>query len=81
MQVCAERGAVAALPAIQALAQREGATALQISAIAALGRLGGPEQAALLRRLQAQGNQALEPAIDAALRRLEGKPVKTPPIT
>ena len=81
IQVCAEREVAEALPAIQALAQTDGSIALRISAIAALGRLGGPEQAALLQQLEAEQNQALKPAIEGALRRLQTKLLNNPAIT
>lgn len=81
IQVCAEREVAQALPAIQTLAQAEGSTALRISAIAALGWLGGPEQAALLQRLETEPNQALKPALQGALRRLQARLLKNPAIT
>jgi hypothetical protein len=81
IQVCAEREVTQALPVIETLAQTEGSTALRISAIAALGWLGGPEQAALLQRLEAEQTQALKPAIQGALRRLQAKLLKDPAIT
>jgi hypothetical protein len=81
IQVCAEREVAQALPAIQTLAQTNGNTALRISAIAALGWLGGPEQAALLQRLEAEQNQALKPAIEGALRRLRSRLLKNPALT
>jgi hypothetical protein len=81
IQVCAEREIVEALPAIQVLAQAEGGTALRISAIAALGYLGGPEQAVFLQRLEAEQNQALRPAIEGARRRLQSRLRNNPDIT
>jgi hypothetical protein len=81
IQVCAEREIAEALPAIQALAQTGGGTALRISAIAALGYLGGTEQAVLLQRLEAEPNPALRPAIEGALRRLQTKLLKNPALT
>jgi HEAT repeats len=81
IQVCAEREVAQALPAIQTLAQTEDNTALQISAIAALGWLGGPEQVALLQRLEAEQNQPLKPAIEGALRRLQARLLRNPALT
>lgn len=81
IQVCAEREVTQALPAIQTLAQTESSTALRISAIAALGYLGGPDQAALLQRLDAEPNQALKPAIQGALRRLQARLLRNPALT
>lgn len=73
IQVCAERGLTGILPTVQALAETPGQTALRISAIAALGRLGGEEQAALLRQPEIAENEALRPAVQAALQRLQQK--------
>jgi len=68
--ICAERGVAQALPEIERLAQARGQTALQLSAIAALGKLGKTEDAALLRRLGRGADMALRPAIESALKRL-----------
>jgi hypothetical protein len=70
IQVCAERGLVQALPEIKRFAGVRGQTALQISAIAALGKLGGAEDALMLQRLENEGDIALRPAIAAALKLL-----------
>jgi hypothetical protein len=81
IQVCAEREVTEALPPIQTLAQTESGTAVRISAIAALGSLGGPEQAVLLQRLAAQPNPDLRPALEGALRRLHSRLRNNPALT
>lgn len=81
IQVCAERDVAEALPPIQALAQTDSSTAVRISAIAALGWLGGPEQAVLLHRLEAEHSQDLKPAIEGALRRLRTRLLNNPALT
>jgi len=74
VQVCAERGIREALPMIETLAQTSGDMALQLSAIAALGHLGGAEQAVLLERLEPGANGAvLRASIRAARKRLSQK--------
>ena len=73
VQICAERGVKEALPTIETLAREPGNLPLQLSAIAALGQLGGAEQAAWLRALKTAGNGDLQPAIRAALKRLAQK--------
>ena len=73
MQVCAERGWKEALPAMESAARERGEIPLRLSAIAALGRLGGREQAALLERVDAGGNEVLRAAVRAALGRLQEK--------
>ena len=70
LQICAERGLAQALPEIERFAAARGQTALQISAIAALGKLGNVSDALLLKRLESEGDAALRPAIAAALRQL-----------
>jgi hypothetical protein len=70
IQVCAEQSITEAIPAIEAFAQKQGQTSLQMSAISALGRLGGPEQSVLLRTLP-QKDPALRPVVMAALKQLE----------
>jgi len=81
IQVCAEREIPEALLPIQALAQAEGSTAVRISAIAALGWLGGLEQALFLRRLEAESHPDLRPAVQGALRRLRTRLLNNPAIT
>jgi hypothetical protein len=71
IQVCAERGETEVLPTVQSLAITPVPTALRLSAIAALGLLGGEEQAALLREPEIAQETALHPAVDAALKRIQ----------
>lgn len=73
LQVCAERGVSEALPTIESLVRAQDNIALRLSAIAALGRLGGAEHLALLRSMQTEGCEALQPAIHAALEQLTEK--------
>jgi hypothetical protein len=73
IQICAERGIVQALPEIERFAEAHGQTALQLSAIAALGKLGKTQDTALLERLESRGDVALRPALVAALKRLTPK--------
>jgi len=73
IQVCAEREIVEALPAVEQLAQGPGDMALKVSAISALGRLGGPAQAVLLRHLDLHTDKMFKPAIQSALERLDYK--------
>ncbi len=70
LQVCAERSVTSALPVAEVLAQKSTNIALQISAIAALGRLGGAAQADLLRRMKFEEKEPLRVATKAALKRL-----------
>jgi hypothetical protein len=69
IQVCAERGIAGAAPAIETLAQARGQIALQITAIAALGKLGGPGNLGFLRKTAAE-NPALRPAASSALHQI-----------
>jgi len=70
LQVCSDRGLLRALPEIEHLAQTRGRTALQISAIAALGKLGTAEDAVLLQKLEREGSAELHPALAAARKRM-----------
>ena len=78
-QVCGERSLCEALPAAESVAQASACLPLRVSAIAALGYLGGPEQARLLRRLEAGQEEPISNAIRGALRRLERKQPSFPP--
>jgi hypothetical protein len=70
--ICGERGIVEVLPTLEAEAQGSGPVGLRISAIGALGRLGGPKQVMLLQRLESLGQEpTIQCAVAAALRRLE----------
>lgn len=73
IQVCAERGIKAVLPAIESIPQTPGSLPMRLSAIAALGRLGGQQNTAPLRQLEAGQEETLRPALRAALRHLKEK--------
>jgi hypothetical protein len=70
VQVCSERNLKEALPMIQLLAQNADNIPLQLSAIAALGRLGDSNQIVVLRRLEREKDQQIQSAVRAALKRL-----------
>jgi hypothetical protein len=70
LQVCAEENAVEALPMIRTLTQAKLPMALRISAVAALGQLGGEQDITLLTQMKADHDAALQTAVTAALRRL-----------
>jgi hypothetical protein len=71
IQICAELGAKNILPTAVALAEGAGSVPLRISAVAALGALGGPDQTDLLNGLLAADDARIQTAARAALRRLE----------
>lgn len=71
IQVCAERGLKEVLPVIEPLAQSPGCVPLQLSAIAALGRLGGSAQAEALRKVETNQNATVNAARQLALRQVE----------
>ena len=71
LQICSERGCVAALPTARAIAQSSGESTLRVSAIAALGRLGDGSDMIFLHRLQGEASASLAPALAAALKKLE----------
>jgi HEAT repeat protein len=73
LQVCAELGIKEALPTAVSLAEGAASTPLRMSAVAAVGALGGPEQAPLLNRLVAADDPRIQTAARAALRRLEAR--------
>jgi hypothetical protein len=73
VQICAEEDAVEAVPLIRPLAFGTAPTALRLSAIAALGRLGGNEDFAKLRELERGTVSPLRTAIEEALRQLQQK--------
>lgn len=74
LQVCAERGLKAILPVVETLAAQPGSVSLRLSAIAALGRLGGAEQVGLLRKLREEKNEVLRESVGAALEQISRKP-------
>jgi HEAT repeats len=73
LQVCAELGIKDVLPAAVALAEGAASTPLRMSAVAALGALGGPDQASLLNRLVTAQDPRIQTAARAALRRFEAR--------
>lgn len=77
IQVCSERGLTQVLPTIERLAQGQEPNALRLSAIAALGALGGSNAGDILRQLQVQGDEDLRPAVEAALHTFQHKLSKT----
>lgn len=71
VQVCAQRRLREALPATIALARGSPSLAVRLSAIAAIGDLGGAPEQALLEELEAEGDRHLQPAVQSALKRLK----------
>jgi hypothetical protein len=71
LQVCAELGIKDVLPAAASLAEGAASTPLRMSAVAAVGALGGPDQASLLNRLLTAPDTRIQTTARAALRRLE----------
>lgn len=71
LQICAEREIKQALPTLESLVQISENIPLRISAIAALGQLGGKEQAVFLRQLESCPNEKLRTASQIALRKLQ----------
>jgi len=71
LQICAERKLDQALPVVLELAPGADNIPLQISAIAALGILGGPGEMSLLEQLAAGENERLQGPARAALKRIQ----------
>jgi hypothetical protein len=71
IQVCAERGLKEALPTVETLAQTSDCIPMQLSAIAAAARLGGSQQAKVLRSIGPTPNEEVNAALQVALRQLE----------
>jgi hypothetical protein len=71
LQVCAEEGMREILPVVRSLVGPQNPTALRISAIAALARLGTAGDISLLTGLEARGDEGMRPAVNAALNRLQ----------
>ena len=70
LQVCARLGVKEALPLLVQTAEQGGSASLRISAIGALGLLGGKPEMALLEKIAAGENARLAPVATAALRRI-----------
>ncbi len=81
IQVCAEREVSEALPVLREIAWDNRTLALRVSAIAALGRLGGPPEIAVLQQIEEEKEKAVEPSVTAALRRLRAKISRMPAFT
>lgn len=76
LQLCASRGFQEALPIARKLATDNGQpVCVRISAIAAIGMLGSPEDKALLERLLDQQNVRLSKAIKPAIGRLSARKI------
>jgi hypothetical protein len=73
LQICGRLGINQAAPLMLQLAQKAGNVALQISAIAALGDVGNDEARNYLRQLAAQPEPRLRPALETALKKLNGR--------
>jgi hypothetical protein len=73
LQVCAQLGMREVLPAAVELAQSAASVPLRMSALAAVGTLGGPDQVPLLAGLLTADDPRIQTAARAALRRLEAR--------
>lgn len=73
IQVCARLGATDAIPMISRTVDQPVSVPLRLSAISALGLLGGQPEVALLQKLSAGADVRLQPAISAALSRLQSR--------
>ena len=74
LQICAERNLAGALPVIQELAQSSSEVGVRISAISALGQLGGAEQVNFVKELQSkEKSKVLQPSMEAAASSLRRK--------
>jgi hypothetical protein len=71
LQICARQTLSAALPLARQLAATEGDLSLRLSAVAALGRLGGTNDLDLLAQMAAGPEPRLQPAATAALKQLK----------
>lgn len=71
LQICGEAGAVEALPLAKRLAEKGETVIVRASAIAAIGRLGGTDEARFLKRSGLANNPRLKPAVEAALNRIK----------
>ncbi|MGO9199259.1 MAG: hypothetical protein ACLQM8_01810 [Limisphaerales bacterium] len=73
LQVCAGLGIKSVLPTAVDLAQGAGSVPLRMSALAAVGALGGADQVPLLNSLAGADDARIQTAARAALRRLEAR--------
>jgi hypothetical protein len=70
-QVCAQLGTADALPVVLAAAQNGETISVRMSAIGALGQLGGPEQISFLNDVLAGTEDRLKPAAQHALEQIQ----------
>ncbi|HEX3626883.1 MAG TPA: hypothetical protein VH280_15850 [Verrucomicrobiae bacterium] len=70
-EVCAQMDVQDALPVIEAAAQNSQTVSLQISAIGALGLMGGANEIPVLQNLAHGGNERLQLPVQAAIQRIE----------
>lgn len=75
-QICARMDVADALPLLEHAAQSSETVPQRISAIGALGSLGGAKQIPLLESLKASGAPRLAPALQGALARIEDRLAK-----
>ncbi|MGA3284474.1 MAG: HEAT repeat domain-containing protein [Verrucomicrobiota bacterium] len=75
LQICAERKLEQALPVVLELARGADSIPLQISAIAALGNLGGPDQVPFLEQLATGENERLQGPARTALKQIQQRRV------
>lgn len=80
-QVCAQLGLQEALPAIEAAARSSSSVAMQISAVGALGLLGGTNDLALLQSLLPGGEPRLRLPVQAAIDRIRRRSGQFSPAT
>ena len=73
LQVCGRNGIYDALPLARKLAKKSPSVPLRISAIAALGDLGGPESRPFLKGLAEGPDERLKPAAQSALKRMKNR--------
>ncbi len=78
-QVCAQLGATEALPVVLQAAQNGETMAVRLSAIGALGLLGGPDQMAFLNAVLAGPEERLKPAAQHALNQIANRQTQPAP--
>jgi|GEM_PF-1914731 len=72
-QVCAQLNVPKALPVVLAAAQGGQTVPIKMSAIAALGQMGGPEQKLFLNSILAGSEERLKPAAQASLDKITSR--------
>jgi HEAT repeats len=73
LQLCGRMGMDQAAPLLLQLSQKAGSVPLQIAAIAALGDVGNAEAQNYLRQLASQPDPRLRPALETALKKMNGR--------